>query len=249
MVIERQIPVAEQVANLLHGRIVEGDYSPGERLPSESNLADELGVSRGTIRSALAVLATAGLIIRRQGDGTYVRAANNAENSLMHVVWEFTRFIELSGRVPTIDVVSLDKRSATEAEALALDIELGEPVVSVVRIIYADGQPVIFSTNIHPAALFPEDLEQLDATIEMRRFLRRYCNREIVCGNMDVSAVMADDEVRDALRLQPNTPILLVEATFYDDDGSPLVRAISYYGHEKLSLHDVRRMYPWGGIG
>ncbi len=245
MAIERHIPVAEQVAILLHGRIADGTYAPGDRLPSEPELADELGVSRGTVRSAMAVLATAGLIVRRQGDGTYVTGVTSAEHSLMHVLWEFTRTIELSGREPGIRVVSLVKRPATEKEAIALSIGPGEKVLSVVRVICADGQPTFFSINIHPASLFPQEIDQLDATIEMRRFLQRYCKREIVCGDMDISAAMPDAEVRDALSLEANTPVLLVESMFYDADGRPLVLAINYYGGEKLSLHDVRRSYPW----
>jgi len=245
MLIERQIPIAEQVATLLHGRIAEGKYLPGERLPSEADLAEELGVSRGTVRSALAVLATAGLIVRKQGDGTYVTGVKSAENSLMHVMWEFTRAIELSGRAPSIRVVSLERRPATEGEARALDIPPHEDVLSVVRVIHADGRPIILSTNTHPASLFTQDLDQLDATIELRRFLQRYCGREIVCGDMDIGATMPDAQVQSALSLQPNEPVLLVEAMFYDADGQPLVLAVSYYGGEKLSLHDVRRSYPW----
>jgi DNA-binding GntR family transcriptional regulator len=249
MLIERQIPIADQVANLLHERIVEGIYTPTERLPSESDLAEELGVSRGTVRSALTALATAGLIVRRQGDGTYVRDGLGSENSLMHVVWEFTRFIEFSGRAPAIQVVSLDSRSATEQEALALELPPEASVLSIVRIISADDQPVIVSTNVHPASLFSQGLEELDATIELRRFLEKYCHREVVFGDMDISATMPDEAVRKTLSLDGGTPILLVEAVFRDGDGCPLVLATSYYADAKLSLQDVRRLYPWSRSG
>lgn len=245
MLIEKRIPVAEQVATLLHGQIAEGVYAPGERLPSESDLAGELGVSRGTVRSAMAVLATAGLIVRKQGDGTYVTGVTTPEDSLMHVVWEFTRAIELSGRVPSIRVVSCEKRPATEREANALNMELGAAVLSIVRVICADGQPVILSTNTHPASLFPQEADQLDATIEMRRFVQRYCSREIACSDMDIRAMMPGAEVRNALSVQADAPVLYVETMFYDADGRPLVLAENYYGGEKLSFHDVRRSYPW----
>ncbi len=243
--IERHVPIADQVAALLYGRIAEGRYLPGDRLPSEAELAEELDVSRGTVRSALAALATAGLIVRRQGDGTYVTGVKSAENSLIHVMWEFTRAIELSGRVPSIRVVSLERRPATEREATALDLGPNEEVLSVVRVIHADGRPIILSNNTHPASLFAQDPGELDATIELRRFLQRYCGREIVCGDMDISATMPDARVQSALSLRADQPILLVEAMFYDADGQPLVLAVSHYGAEKLSLHDVRRSYPW----
>ena len=61
--------IAEQVEELLRGRIRDGTYAPGSRMPSESELSDEFGVSRATVRTVLAKLAVNGLILRKQGDG------------------------------------------------------------------------------------------------------------------------------------------------------------------------------------
>ncbi len=246
MVIQRQISIAEQVASLLHQRIVEGVYAPGERLPSESGFAEELGVSRGTVRSALATLATADLIMRRQGDGTYVRQVEASRHSLMHAIWGFTHLIEASGRKPMIQAVSIDKRRATEEEATALDIGLDEDVISVVRVFYADKRPIIFSTNLSPATLFAIGIDELDATIGIHRFLKRYCNREVARIDTDISATVANEQVQEALSLEPNTPVLRMEQIFRDFHRHPLVFALNYHCDEKLSIHDVWSSYSWG---
>lgn len=245
MAVQRQIPIAEQVTSTLHERISDGVYAPGKRLPSESELADEMGVSRGTVRSALATLATAGFIDRRQGDGTYVRNVKSPENPLMYAIWEFSHLIEASGRRPSIRAVSIDKRPATEKEATALGIRLNEDVVSVVRLFYADEQPIIFSTNTSPTTLFVQEIEQLDATCGIHGFLKRFCNQEVGRIDTDISATIANEQVRDALSLGPNTPVLRLEQIFRDIDRHPLVFAINYHCGKKLSLHDVRPWYPW----
>lgn len=245
MLVQRQIPVAEQVTSVLHRRILERVYAPGERLPSEAELAHEMTVSRGSIRSALATLATAGLIDRRQGDGTYVRDVRNSENSLMHAIWEYEQLIEASGRTPSIRGVSIEKRRATEEEAAVLEIGLAEDVVSIVRLFFADDRPVIFSTNVSPATLFSVGIEEMDATLGLHGFLRSFSNREVARIDMDISATLANEQVQEALSLEPHSPVLRLEEVFRDINRRPLVFATNYHGERELSLHDVRPWYPW----
>ena len=72
MPVTRSKSIVEQVNEILRQRIHDATYQPGARLPSESELAEEFGVSRATVRTVLAKLSVEGLILRRQGDGTYV---------------------------------------------------------------------------------------------------------------------------------------------------------------------------------
>ena len=64
-------PLYEQVRNVLVERLRHGDWHPGDRLPTESVLAEELGVSLGTLRRAVELLVEEGALIRRQGAGTF----------------------------------------------------------------------------------------------------------------------------------------------------------------------------------
>jgi len=241
----RQVPIAEQVTSELHSRIIEGVYAPGERLPSECDLADELGVSRGSVRSAMASLATAGLIDRRQGDGTYVRYVRGVENSLLHAIWEFSHLIKTGGSEPSIRPIDIARRPATEKEAAALNIGPGEQVISVVRLFFADNQPLIFSINVSPTSIFTVPFEELDAGLGLHGFLRCFCNEEVARLDMDISAIAAPATVQEALALEPETPILRLDQLFFNIHRRPLTLAINYYCGHNLSLYDVRPWSPW----
>jgi DNA-binding GntR family transcriptional regulator len=241
----RQRPIAEQVTQELHKRILEGVYSPGERLPSESELADEMSVSRGSVRSAMASLAAAGLIDRRQGDGTYVRDVKLANNSLVYAIWEFSQLIKARGGNPSIQAGAIVGRAASKEEASQLGIDPEEKVISVNRLFFADDQPLIFSINVSPASIFSVAQDRLDATLGVHHFIRRFCRREVARVDMDISATLAVGPVQEALALPANTPILCLEQLFHDINRRPLVLATNYLCGSKLSLHDIRPWHSW----
>ena len=116
-------PLADQVEDLLRGRIRDGTFSPGSRIPSESELSAEIGVSRATVRTVLAKLAVNGLILRKQGDGTYVNARVQEVKAHLGNIWEFTHIIEANGYKPTIKSLSIEQKPASETEANSLAIE------------------------------------------------------------------------------------------------------------------------------
>ena len=93
MEITRVKTITEQVILLLQERINTGEYAPESRIPSESELADELNVSRASVRTALSALASTGLISRKHGDGTFVSAKRPGLTSMTFSVWEFKHLI------------------------------------------------------------------------------------------------------------------------------------------------------------
>ena len=98
--------MSQQVFEQLRGQIVSGEWKPGDKLPSENALCQLLGVSRVTIRSALSKLASLGLIVSRQGEGTFVQDVNGSQvlNTILptisvspddlHQFLEFRRVLE-----------------------------------------------------------------------------------------------------------------------------------------------------------
>ena len=133
MVIERQKSIAEQVEQRLREKISSAEYPPGGRLPSESELAAQFGVSRATVRTALTALEAARLIVRRQGDGTYINKQIMEVDTCLGEEWDFQYMIKASGRVCRITPVSVELRSAADEEAAALEIEPGEQVLAVLQ--------------------------------------------------------------------------------------------------------------------
>jgi len=243
MAIQRSKSIAEQVNVILRQRILDKTYAPGDRLPPESVLAQEFGVSRATVRSALARLDVEGLILRKQGDGTYVNEHLQEVNTHLGGLWEFTQLIESSGYRPAIKPLSASYRAATEREALALNLEPESEVLSLDRLFLADERRVIYAQNVLSAALLQNARDDIDASLNIRDFMKTYCNRDIAYAISQICAVLPDDAVRKILNRRAGLPLLQLYITFYDRENAPLLSGVSYLDDSALNL---RLVQAWG---
>lgn len=232
--------IAEQVEELLRGRIRDGTYAPGSRMPSESELSDEFGVSRATLRTVLAKLAVNGLILRKQGDGTYVNIKVQEINAHQGYLWEFVRIIESNGFKPTIKPLAIEKKTATEEQANALAIEPGDELVALTRLFYADERPVILARNVIPATFIRVPLEHIDGQLHIVEILRRYCNQNIAFAITDIRSVMVGEEIHNLMGKARNQAVLALKVSFYSKQNSPLALGANYFDDEVLRLSLVQ---------
>ena len=232
--------IADQVEEILRGRIRDGSYVPGGRIPSESELSDEFGVSRATVRTVLAKLAVNGLILRKQGDGTYVNARVREVCAHMGYLWEFARIIEANGYTPSIKPLAIEKKSATGKEAVALAIEPGDELLSLTRLFYADDQPVILAKNIIPFSFFREPIEMIDGQLHIREILGRYCSHKIAFAITDIRSVFVSEDVSAMLEKRIGQVVLELQVAFYNKQNVPLALGSNYLDDEVLRLSLVQ---------
>ena len=239
MVIKRPQPIAEQVISLLRSRIRSREYEDG-RLPSESDLAAEMGVSRATIRTALARLEAESLVSRKQGDGTYINQRIRDVKTHIGEIWEFTRLIRLHGYEPSIIPLGIERRCVEEHEAEALCLDPAENVLSVNRLFLADETPFVLSENVMPCSLFCHDSQKLDASFSLHDFIERYCKQEIAYAIARISSIVATDNFADLLRVEPGFPLLHDVETFYNKSEMPLVYANNIYNDKIINMRLIR---------
>lgn len=240
LLIQRPKPIAEQVLNIIRSRIFDGYYSADSRLPSENDLAGELGVSRATIRSALTTLEAELLITRRQGDGTYINDRLLHTTNNLGKILEFTKHIEASGYSSSIKPLYLNKRVAKQVESDALQIEPGETILSIGRLFYADQYPVILSDNAIPLNLMEREISLKDLDQSLPVFFKRFCNMIFTYGLTDLQSVIPDQETSQLLKLDQMTPVMLFTETFFGKNDLPLVYAVNYYNDKKVKLRVAR---------
>lgn len=240
MLIERPKSITTQVSDLLAERIRSQEYVPGSRLPSESDLAVQLGVSRATVRSALARLATQGLVLRKQGDGTYINAHLENIPTSLGGLWNFLRLIEFSGREPSIHVLARTVRPASESEIESLALQEGDPVFFLQRVFLADETPAILAGNAIPLASLHTAPEQCDGHLPIDEFIARYCNAQIAYDIFDIGAILPDSETRSLLHLAADQPILRLRQVFFDRQNEPLLCGSSEYNEKLLGLRLVQ---------
>lgn len=240
MAVERSKPVVEQVNEILQERIRNATYVPGEKLPSESDFAAEFQVSRATIRTVLARLENAGLIIRKQGDGTYVNERLNDVNTHLGGLWEFTQLIASSGYQAQIKTVETSFRASSPEEAEQLGIEAHDEVLELKRVFLADGKAVILAHNILAKALLVNPSANIDGTKPIRDFMSSYCQREIAYAISDIRATIVDASIAEVLSQPIGHPILKLKMVFYDKNNLPLLYGMSYFDDSILKLRLVQ---------
>jgi GntR family transcriptional regulator len=222
-------PLYQQVKDLLMTRLIGGYWKPGDLLPSEMQLAGELGVSQGTVRKALDDLTAGNLLVRRQGRGTYV-----AEHDQEHALFHFFKMTDRAGRplVPESRVLRRSGGPAKPVEAARLDLAPGAPVLRIARLRSFDARPAIYERIVLPAALFPG----LDAHRELPNTLYTLFARDygITIGRAEerLSAVAAGAGAARHLGLERDAPLLAIDRIALALDARPV--------EWRLSLCDTR---------
>ena len=244
MTIIRPASIADQVSALLRGRIRDGTYPPGGRLPSEAELCLDFGVSRATVRTVLAKMAAEGLILRKQGDGTYVNEHLQEVTTHPGDLWEIGQIIQSSGFTPSVQPVSSTERPPNQSEIQKLQLPEGELVLFLERLFHADQTPAILAYNAIPGRLLDPDAGPYDGGLSIREILWDYCHRKIAYAVSDLRSAMADEKVAEVLSIPESRPLLKIQITFYDRDNQPLACGHSFFNDSLLRL---RLVQTWGG--
>jgi Transcriptional regulators len=229
--------VSQQIEELIRERILSGAYPADQRMPSEDALAQELAVSRASVRSALGNLTTAGYIRRRHGDGTYPCADVFEIGIRSGKMWDVMRQIEESGRKSTLQPLEQQLRPATESETVLLACSAGERILSLKRLFLADGKPVALIETILRADESCGELANDATVISPFEALARFCRRIPDYTTADFTAVAADEALSLILHVPIHSPLLKLVATLSDAEGAPLMTETEYYpGSEGFRL-------------
>jgi GntR family transcriptional regulator len=152
-------PLYIQIAESLLSRIESGELPPGARLPPERELGQTLGVTRATIREAFNVLEDRGLLIRRQGQGTFVTTPKIERQAAKLV--PFTKGMEKRGFKTENKMIALQSIPAEASMAAELQIPVSDPVFFIHRVRQINKEPVLMERLFVPGSRFP-DLDRYD---------------------------------------------------------------------------------------
>lgn len=212
-------PVHVQIATWLRDAIAAGELEPGDRLLGERDLAEHLGVSRMTLRQALAELESSGEIVRAPGrsGGAFV-AEPRVEVDLTHMSG-LTDQVRRAGRRAGARVL-VARRGVPEPDvARALGLEPRAHAVEVVRVRSANGVPVAIEHSWFPARLVPGLLDR-SLTGSLYAVLRQHYGREPVTAEERLEAVLADPTTSERLALPEGSPLMRVERVAADATGT-----------------------------
>jgi len=230
-------PLYHQLAGLLRTQINSGDLNPGQRVPSEAELAERYDTSRNTVRLALDALRKEGLLTSKQGLGTFVRtpstmryyASLTGSRQKRHEANRqrdtFGQQVEAQGKTPK-QVSTVETLPASAEIANHLGLSEGEPIAARRRVQFADDEPVQLGDSYYPLSIVgtskimdsADVAEGTDQVLEDLGFTpTRYRD--------EITSRMPSASEATTLRLSPATPVTRLVRTSFDQND----RAIEVY--------------------
>ncbi|MCS7248707.1 MAG: GntR family transcriptional regulator [Anaerolineales bacterium] len=238
-------------ANRIREMIESRAIAPGSRLPNEIELAEAMGVSRGTVRAALSLLQQQGLLWRRQGIGTFVSEMPMLENRL-DLNFSYTALIESLGHRPGCRLIDCRALPAEREHASRLGVETGTLLVHIRRVRTADNQPVVASLDVFRASLLNQgsaaiDLETLKhllcTKISLYRIFEEDLHQPIDYGITRLRPMVADARfIRQfELEIPKGSAVLYMEQLDYSRNREPLLLSYEYHLAEYSTFTIFRR--------
>lgn len=238
------LSLEDRAASRLRTLIRTGSLRPGERLSSEPELAQMLGISRPTLRVAISGLVADLLLTRRRGIGTFVTNSAPALVRGFEHLQGTAASIALNGQTPGVRDLQVRHETASSMLADQLGVEAGFPVVRITRTFTADEEPVMFAEEWIPEELLPSN-SHLDDFGPEDSLYQRLSDLNLTVRRVVARFVptISDDELAERLDTQVGTPLLLLEQHHYSDSDTDRVVMFSsnYHNTKRIDLHIVRR--------
>ncbi|CAM3345203.1 GntR family transcriptional regulator [Deinococcus deserti] len=229
-------PVYLQVASGIAQRIRDGELERGSALPSERELASSLGVSRVTVRQALAQLAEQGLLTRRHGSGTFVAPPPEAPAARpLGLLTSFSDDVRSRGHRPGAQVLKFERGRPTAQEAMSLALSPADTVLRVRRLRTSSGEPLAVEESTLPASLV-EPLTEQDVTDASLYALLAARNLQPYRAIRHLRAVNAPDQLASLLGILPGSALLATERVSWTRDGRPIEYARAHYRGDRYDF-------------
>ena len=214
-------PLYRQIKDFMIKSLEAGEWGPGDAIPSEAELAARFNVSQGTVRKAIDEMAAENMLVRRQGKGTFVATHDDPRS-----FYRFLRLVPDRGEAgPSIsEPLTCEVVNATAEVAAALQIGVGDAVLSMERLLRFEGEPVVLDQIYLVGELFQglnlERLRGWDRSL-YSLFEGDYGVR-MIRAEERLRAVAADAHSAGLLGLDEGEPLLLVERTAFTYGNKPV---------------------------
>lgn len=227
-------PIWKSIRETLAGEIAGGHYRPGDRLPTEAELAARFGVNRHTVRQALTALAQEGVLRSRRGAGVFVTAQPTD-----YPLGRKTRFhqsIAAIGKAPGRRLTRLETRAADTQEAAALHLPPGAMVHVIEGVSLVDALPMSFSCWVFEAARLPGFLAEMSARQSITAALAACGVADYSRASTRLTAEIASAALAPLLEISEGAPLLRSEFVNIDTEHRPTEYGRTWFVGDRVTL-------------
>lgn len=226
-------PLYIQLMETIEQQILSGERNPGERLPSESELAKLYGVSIITVRNAIGGLCEQGMVERKQGKGTFVKKQKYTRNS--RKLDGFSDACRSQGLRPGGRMLRNERVILTEKVARSLGLEKGAEGIFISRVRFADDEPVAIEKSYFPIR-YDFLLEEVFDDESLFECLKRRAQVKVARADKRIELCRVTAEEGALLHVPEKTPMLFIKSTAYNQLGEPLYVGSQVLNGDQFSL-------------
>ena len=232
-------PIYDQLVEILRNKI-ENEMQPNDKMLSERRICDEYGVSRTTVRLAMADLEHMGYIYKRHGKGTFVSAINQNSQNLMDS-YSFTDHMKSQGKNPSTKVLSFEIVESTKYFAEKLGINPGEKIIKIMRLRMADNIPMMTEKTYLPLKQFIGLTKENVINKPLYEIFREDYGETIKVADEEFSAGIIGDHDAELLGVGLGSACLKLLRTTYNDDNIVIEFTLSVARSDKF-VYKVRHI-------
>lgn len=232
--------VVRELSSRIRGRV----YKPGEKLPSEPDLAEEFNVSRTTVREALGYLENERLIARRHGIGSFVIGVDDGIGAGLERMESYTETIRRAGHNAEDRLISITRVELTGELAAAMGSDMPASGYEIRSLRLSDGIPVVLTVDTLQAGVLSGRegvLAERKKHESLLSFLQEELGIKACYALMNLSAVKAPPEVASVLQVKEGYPLVHLEGVVRDREGNPIYHSSNFFRSDKYSFRLVRR--------
>ncbi len=235
------VPLYYQLATLIREKIANREYSPGDQIPPESELVRSYGVSRMTVRQAIAGLEKDGLIRKEPGRGTFVSDDPGASSGDLELDRSVEDLISM-GQATSVQLLELSESDPTPREARDLLLSEDSPVIRCKRLRLLHDQPYCYIVNHVPPEIGRRIPEKNWHSGSVLKFIEDELRIPLRIAKQRVKATLADANLAQSLNVRIGAPLLVVDYHIRTDEDRPVEMAELYYRSDLYSftLHLTR---------
>lgn len=228
------VPLYAQIEQVLRGKIADGSWQPGDRIPSENELNRMFGVSRMTARGVLTQLVNDGLLFRVAGKGTYV--ADRKINTQSPAYQGIREQLESMGYQTGTRLISMTRTRARATVRDRLQIDSGAEVFAIERVRSVNGEPISLHRSFVPVSLAPTLAEFDPEREQLCTILAQNFSLDIKHVEEHLESVPVGTEDARLLGIRRNAPVLLLTDLIRDVHRRPFEYSTILFRGDKIRL-------------
>lgn len=242
-------PLYEQLKNVIEQQILAGNMEPGEQIPSERELCTQFGVSRVTVRQAVALAVNEGLLHRTHGRGTFVADHDQVVEQSLSEMQSFHDSWSKQGGIASTRILKAENLPNDLYLSRLLNIKMQERIVNLQLLGSGNQSPVVYYNSYFSHDIGNRMVERAESAVEQGlsfSTLDLYRKGETHCPThveQTFESMTADRGIAEILQVDPGFPVLLVTSIIYQGDHS-LEYKISYYRADKYKFFITRKFDP-----